>query len=406
MFNLFNSVVNTVKSVFGGGSKPAAPKPAPKPAPTTYKPLAPLPMLPAPNFYIAKWGDTPAQIAAGQARNNQLTANTQRVTGQISSTLTANQKAMEANRIEMARQAAIREQQRKEKQAALDQTFNSLKLDRTKRAQQALDATMKKNGGTMLSWKSYLNDDGSIKAKGQKVDGYEIPENWYNETGTIKWAKSEWQKWYDSDAGTYQKAKDEYKKKAQSLIDQTEKGQKGGLLDWFTGGSKDNARATAQRNLDDLNKNQTKRYDDKLNKFLKDQATKKAQIEATKKVLDGARKTADTAEHRDSLNVAVAQTMAQIVNLVRGASPTDAVKADEVSMRMATLGSAGLGSFALLVLAPVGFFLAGRRRKPEDDISHEPTASQTTTLTPLDTFRAAYARETERRGVMPLQVAA
>lgn len=282
MFNLFNSVVNTVKSVFGGGSKPAAPKPAPKPAPTTYKPLAPLPMLPAPNFYIAKWGDTPAQISAGQARNNQLAANTQRVTGQISSTLTANQKAMEANRIEMARQAAIREQQRKEKQAALDQTFNSLKLDRTKRAQQALDATMKKNGGTMLSWKSYLNDDGSIKAKGQKVDGYEIPENWYNETGTIKWAKSEWQKWYDSDAGTYQKAKDEYKKKAQSLIDQTEKGQKGGLLDWFTGGSKDNARATAQRNLDDLNKNQTKRYDDKLNKFLKDQATKKAQIEATK----------------------------------------------------------------------------------------------------------------------------
>lgn len=120
-----------------------------------------------------------------------------------------------------------------------------------------------------------------------------------------------------------------------------------------------------------------------------------AQIEATKKVLDGARKTADTAEHRDSLNVAVAQTMAQIVNLVRGASPTDAVKADEVSMRMATLGSAGLGSFALLVLAPVGFFLAGRRRKPDHDEptlhtqAHTPTATSHHTASPAQSAAPA-----------------
>lgn len=101
------------------------------------------------------------------------------------------------------------------------------------------------------------------------------------------------------------------------------------------------------------------------------------QIAATKAVLDKERNRADTAEHRDSLNVAVAQVTSQIVNLVRGAAPAEAIKADEISMRYATLGSAGLGSFALLVLAPVGFFLAGRRRKDDDLPASEP---QTTTI--------------------------
>lgn len=87
-------------------------------------------------------------------------------------------------------------------------------------------------------------------------------------------------------------------------------------------------------------------------------------IDATKRTVDLARKTADTAEHRDSLNLSVAKFTAQIVNIARGESPTQAVQTDEVALRYATLGSAGLGSFALLVLAPVGLFLAGRRRRP------------------------------------------
>lgn len=102
------------------------------------------------------------------------------------------------------------------------------------------------------------------------------------------------------------------------------------------------------------------------------------QIAGTKAVLDKERNKADTAEHRDSLNIAVAQTTSQIVNLVRGAAPAEAIKADEISMRYATLGSAGLGSFALLVLAPVGYFLAGRRRKPEVETPAEPEATPLT----------------------------
>jgi len=101
------------------------------------------------------------------------------------------------------------------------------------------------------------------------------------------------------------------------------------------------------------------------------------QIAGTKAVLDKERNKADTAEHRDSLNVAVAQVTSQIVNLVRGEAPAEAIKADEISMRYATLGSAGLGSFALLVLAPIGFFLAGRRRKEDHQADIAPPATVT-----------------------------
>lgn len=155
-----------------------------------------------------------------------------------------------------------------------------------------------------------------------------------------------------------------------------------------------------------------------------------AKIDATKRVLDGARKTADTAEHRDSLNLSVAKFTAQIVNIARGASPTDAINADEVAIRYATLGSAGLGSFALLILAPVGVFLAGRRRKKDEhgrgvddedaDVvviappAAEPTprpSVKTVITTPrntsmIDTFSAAYAQESARRGVNPIRIAA
>lgn len=281
MFNLFSGAINAVRSFLSPKPKPAPKPPAPKPSP--YKPLAPITAkLPEPNFYIANWGDTPAQIAAGNARNQQIVANTKKASGQISSTLSANQRAIEANRLEMQRQAEIREKARREKQAALDKVYADLKKDRTDRAQKALDQMTKKSGGTMLSWKSYLNDDGTIKAKGQKVDGVEIPENWYNETGTIQWARNEWKKWYDSNDGTFQRTKDEYKKRSQTIIDNAEKAQKGGFWDWLTGSSKDKARALAQKQVEDLDKNQTGRYDKKLNDFLKQQASKKAEIENKK----------------------------------------------------------------------------------------------------------------------------
>lgn len=140
-------------------------------------------------------------------------------------------------------------------------------------------------------------------------------------------------------------------------------------------------------------------------------------IEATKKVLDDARTIADTTEHKDSLNLSVAKFTSQIVNIARGASPQDAIDADEVLIRYATLASAGLGSLALLIMAPVGFFLAGRRRKDEDEstppetMHTEATPTHTEAPTPITrakpkaTFDAIYRRETAARGVTPLRIA-
>lgn len=89
--------------------------------------------------------------------------------------------------------------------------------------------------------------------------------------------------------------------------------------------------------------------------------TRIAELQA---MIDKKRVVANNTKHEQSLNVDIAKTTAALVNLVRGAKPEDAINADETAIQYATLGSAGLGSLALLILAPVGFFLAGRRRIP------------------------------------------
>lgn len=90
-------------------------------------------------------------------------------------------------------------------------------------------------------------------------------------------------------------------------------------------------------------------------------------IAATKNALETARATDDKRETKTSLNMSVAETTAAMFNIAWGQSPEDAMKTTETSLRYATIGSAGLGSLALLLLAPVGFFLAGRRRIRHDE---------------------------------------
>lgn len=85
-------------------------------------------------------------------------------------------------------------------------------------------------------------------------------------------------------------------------------------------------------------------------------------IEATKRALETARSTDDGRETKTSLNLSVAETTAAMFNIAWGQAPEAALQTSEASLRYATIGSAGLGALALLLLAPVGFFLAGRRR--------------------------------------------
>lgn len=94
-------------------------------------------------------------------------------------------------------------------------------------------------------------------------------------------------------------------------------------------------------------------------------------IKELQTVIDGKREKADKTEHKQSLNADIATTTARLFRLVSGSSPKDAIAPDETAIQYATLGSGALGSLALLILAPIGFFLAGRRRIPGHD-DHDP----------------------------------
>lgn len=101
-------------------------------------------------------------------------------------------------------------------------------------------------------------------------------------------------------------------------------------------------------------------------------------IETLQASIDKKRAVANTAEHRQSINVDVAKITTKLFNVARGLSPDDAMKTDATAVEFATMGSAGLGSLALLILCPIAFFLAGRRRikaahNPEQE--HSETSS-------------------------------
>lgn len=90
--------------------------------------------------------------------------------------------------------------------------------------------------------------------------------------------------------------------------------------------------------------------------------TTQKRIQDLQAAIDKKRDIANKTEHRQSVNVDVAKVTAKLFNVVRGLDAKDAMKTDDVAMEYATMGSASLGSLSLLLLAPISFFLAGRRR--------------------------------------------
>jgi hypothetical protein len=110
------------------------------------------------------------------------------------------------------------------------------------------------------------------------------------------------------------------------------------------------------------------RLQDEANEVAKRIATVEKADETQKRIeflqaaIDKKRTVANNSEHRQSINVDVAKTTAKLFNVMRGQSAEDAMKTDSISVEYATMGSASLGSLALLLLAPASFFLAGRRR--------------------------------------------
>lgn len=87
-----------------------------------------------------------------------------------------------------------------------------------------------------------------------------------------------------------------------------------------------------------------------------------SQIEATQRVIDSKTAAVATTGRKVSIVENVANINAQIAKLVTGHNTADVMKVTDDDIAYANMGSAGLGSLVLMILAPLAMFLAGRRR--------------------------------------------
>lgn len=85
-------------------------------------------------------------------------------------------------------------------------------------------------------------------------------------------------------------------------------------------------------------------------------------IAATQRLIDGYREAAAKTDFRSSPVVNQNNVAAQLFLAVTGAGADKAIKPDEVTSSFTSIFIAGGGSLAFMLMAPVGFFLAGRNR--------------------------------------------
>lgn len=98
------------------------------------------------------------------------------------------------------------------------------------------------------------------------------------------------------------------------------------------------------------------------------------QIEATKKILDRSRETVAATGYKSDTTTNQVSVAAQLWLAMNGVDPEKAIEPDTVTRRFVNIFVTGGGSLAFMVMAPIGFFLAGRnRRKDEDEeATHKP----------------------------------
>lgn len=96
------------------------------------------------------------------------------------------------------------------------------------------------------------------------------------------------------------------------------------------------------------------------------------QIAATQKLVDNYREASANTEYRSSAVVNQNNVAAQLFLAMTGAEPDKAIKPDEVTSSFTSIFIAGGGSLAFMIMAPVGFFLAGRNRHREAPMSALP----------------------------------
>ncbi|TXG78430.1 hypothetical protein E6Q11_01035 [Candidatus Dojkabacteria bacterium] len=99
-------------------------------------------------------------------------------------------------------------------------------------------------------------------------------------------------------------------------------------------------------------------------------------IAATQVLVDKYREASAGTELRSSAVVNQNNVAAQLFLAFTGAAPDQAIKPDEITASFTSLFIAGGGSLAFMIMAPIGFFVAGRNRKAsgEDDATRPEVA--------------------------------
>lgn len=85
-------------------------------------------------------------------------------------------------------------------------------------------------------------------------------------------------------------------------------------------------------------------------------------IEATQRLIDGYREASAKTEFKSSAVVNQNNVAAQLWLAMTGAEPDHAINPDATTASFTSIVIAGGGSLAFMIMAPVGFFLAGRNR--------------------------------------------
>lgn len=99
-------------------------------------------------------------------------------------------------------------------------------------------------------------------------------------------------------------------------------------------------------------------------------------IEATQRIIDGKTKEASAATYESSSVVNQTNVAAQLYKaLFTDAKAEDAINPDAVTASFTNIFIAGGGSLAFMIMAPVGFFLAGRFRRSQTEIDQDEFAN-------------------------------
>lgn len=122
-----------------------------------------------------------------------------------------------------------------------------------------------------------------------------------------------------------------------------------------------------------------------------------SRIEATQRKIDEYRAQSEQTDYRSSAVVNQNNVAAQLYLAFTGADAAQAIDPDQVTSSFTSIFIAGGGSLAFMIMAPLGFFVAGRNRVPEVEAdAAEAVRTRTVTASSADLQRAHAPAEPAR----------